>query len=454
MKEIEIYTKELLKFNPTLRFVFGMRDKITLSEYENSLSDEYMTTIKKLMDNHRDTNDIELKHEIFINDLYLNNHLYLLLFSSQNNQLLSFEYENEVIYPKNEDYKKSRSDDFYIHIQSMIIRAKEGLKMKITYPKIIIKKFLDDIKPLDKYKSLYQFIKRDYYPYCRTDVGLCYIPNGKEIYRQLIREYIGFLDITPEEIHELGLSLEKKKIVINPNDKYKSKEELFNDCIKQSTYIYENIINKYFHYKLDKPFRILKIPDELTASSPLAYYNDTEATVFINLSYYHEVYKSEVYSLLMHECFHYYHFEFMKFYKIPKYKIYIYSNIALVEGFAHYMETYCEDYDDNNYYSLLRKLRLVIDTGVNYYGWTYKQAFDYLNKYIPNKKINNTNEIDRCICEPGQLLSYYIGKIHIIQLRDEYLKKGGNIKDFHNKLLMEGLASFETIDKIIMDIIR
>jgi len=122
----------------------------------------------------------------------------------------------------------------------------------------------------------------------------------------------------------------------------------------------------------------------------------------------------------------------------------------LVEGFAHYMETCCENYDDDNHYSLLRKLRLVIDTGINYYGWTYKQAFDYLNKYIPNKKTDNENEIDRAICDPGQLLSYYIGKIHIIQLRDEYLKKGGNIKDFHHRLLMEGLASFTTIDKIIM----
>lgn len=448
MKEIEKYTKDLLKFNPTLRFIFGMKDKQTLSHYENRLSDEYLISIKELMDKYRYSNDIELKNEIMANDLYLNNHIYLLLFPSHDNPIVSFEYENNFVYPKNEIYKKSRTDDFDKYVESMIIRAKEGLQMKITYPKIIIKKFLHQIKNLHKYKSLYQFIKKEYYPYCRNEIGLCYIPNGKNIYRELIKEFIGYIEMTPEEIHNLGLSLEKKRI--SYNDLYESKEELFDDCVKNATYIYETIIDKYFYYKMEKPFRILKVPKELESSSSLAYYNEIEKAIFINLLYYKEVNKNDVYSLLMHECFHYYHFEFMKFYEIPKYKIHIYSNIALVEGFAHYMETYCENYDDNNHYSLLRKLRLVIDTGINYYGWTYKQAYDYLNKYIPNNKTDNANEVDRAICDPGQLLSYYIGKIHIIQCRDEYLKRGGNIKDFHNKLLMEGLASFETIDKIIM----
>jgi uncharacterized protein (DUF885 family) len=111
------------------------------------------------------------------------------------------------------------------------------------------------------------------------------------------------------------------------------------------------------------------------------------------------------------------------------------------------METYCEDYDDNNEMSLLRKLRLVVDTGINYYGWTYKKAFDYMKSYLPNKISDIKNEIERYICIPSQAISYMIGKLHIIKLRDDYLKKGGNIKDFHHLLLIQGLASFKTIDK-------
>jgi uncharacterized protein (DUF885 family) len=137
----------------------------------------------------------------------------------------------------------------------------------------------------------------------------------------------------------------------------------------------------------------------------------------------------------------------MKYLKIPKYKYYKYFNTALVEGFAFYMETYCENYNENNNMTIMRKVRLVVDTGINYYGWTYKKAFDFMKSYMPNKISDIKNEIERYICYPSQAISYMIGKLHIIKLRDDYLKKGGDIKDFHQILLTEGLASFKTIDK-------
>jgi len=450
MKDFDNYSNEILKITPTLRFVFGKKDKETLSHYENSLNDDYINKINTIIDKYRKTKDIELQIEIYINDIELKNKLYLLLFASQHNFILMFDYMNNNIYPENELYKQSRIKDFDSYVNSCIIRAKEGLKLKITYPKVIIKKFMEQIKSYDKYKFLYQFLKKDYYPKCRTEIGLCHIPNGKSIYTKVIKEHIGFLDLTPEKIHETGLSLIKKRIT--GSETYSSKEELMQDCLYYANYIYTKIINQYFHYEMDGPFVVEAMADELTDTSPLAYFDDIEGKVAINLSYYNEVNKNEIYALLMHECFHYYHFNFMKFYKVPKYKIYMYSNTSLVEGFAHYMETYCEDYDDdNNSYSLLRKLRLVIDTGINYYGWTYKQSLDFMNKYLPAKKTDNINEIDRCICTPGQSLSYLIGKLHIIELRNNYLKSGGNIKDFHHKLLIDGLASFRTIDKKIID---
>lgn len=446
MKDYENYSKDLLKLNPTLRFAFGMRDKLTLSHYENNLSDEYFKNLTLILNKYKNTKDIELQLEIYSNSFYMTNFLYLLLFASQENFILLFDYENKFVYPKNTEYELSRINDFHIYIKTIIIRAKEGIKLKITYPKIIIKKFLDQIKHLEEYKYLYQFIKKDYYPFCRTEIGLCYIPNGKELYKEVIKEFIGYLNLTPEEIHNLGLSLIKTKIN-KTTDLYESKKELFDDCLYYANHIYRVIIQQFFHYKMKQPFIISPVADDLTNSVPLAYYDVTENKIFINLSYYNEISKKEIYPLLLHECFHYYHYDFMKFHKLPKYKIYLYSNIALIEGFAHYMETYCEEYDDNNNFSILRKLRLVLDTGINYYGWTYKQSYKFLNSYFPNKSTDNINEIDRCICTPGQSLSYLIGKLHIIELRDQYLKLGGNIKDFHQKLLIEGPASFKTIDE-------
>ena len=74
-----------------------------------------------------------------------------------------------------------------------------------------------------------------------------------------------------------------------------------------------------------------------------------------------------------------------------------------------------------------------------------------MSQYFPNNKNDIINEIDRYICYPGQALSYTMGKLHILKLRDNYLKKNKTktIKDFHHKLLIEGCASFTTIDKKI-----
>lgn len=445
--DYEKYIDDILKISPISRFVYGKKDKSTLSHIENSLSDDYFNDINKIITKFEDTTDIELKKELNCIKYNLENKLYLFIYSSYYNFIVNFIYNTNYIYPKNEEYKRSRQKDFDKYIQTSIMRAKEGLRLNITYPKIIIKKFLEQIKTINKYKYLYNFIKKYYYPYCRNEIGLCYIKNGKDIYKNIIKDYIGHLDLTPEEIHNIGLKLVKSKVKLAT--KYTSKKELMDDCHKYAAYVYDNILDIYFNYKMKKPFVIREVHKDLESSSPLAYYNEIEKAVFINTSYYHEIDKKEIYSLIMHECMHYYHFEYMEHYKVPKYKRYDYSNIAVVEGFAHYMEIYCDDYDDdNNSFSLLRKLRLIVDTGINYYGWTYKQGLDYLNKYLPNKKTDNINEIDRYICMPGQALSYVIGKLHIIELRDVFIAKGGNIKEFHHKLLMEGLASFITIDKV------
>jgi len=444
--DYEMYIDDYLKISPELRFIYGKRDKETLSHITNNLSEDYINQEKKIIEKYKNTKHIELIHDI--NDLnYLfNNKLNLFIFSSYNNFIINYYYDEKYIYPKNELYKKSRQNDFNELVKNTIIKANEGLKANITFPKVIIKKFLLQIKSYPKYSFLYNFINKHYYPYCRIEPGLCYIKNGKDIYKTIIKSNIGYLDITPEEIHKLGLSLIKSKI--KTGDTYKSKKEFINDCHKYANYIYDNIIDKYFDYKLKKRFVIKEVNKSLEKSTPLAYYNEIEKTVFINTSYYYEIEKKNLYSLIMHECMHYYHFEYIHHLNIPKYKIYDYSNTALIEGFAHYMEIYCEDYnDDNNPYSLLRKLRLVADTGINYYGWTFKQTLDYLNKYLPKQKQDNINEVERYICLPGQALSYLIGKLHIIKLRDYYLNKGGNIKDFHHKLLSEGHASFITINK-------
>jgi hypothetical protein len=405
------------------------------------LSEEYLIKKYNLYLKYKNTKDKELKLILDYMKNYFKFKIYLyFIICSYYNNIISFYNNYKKDYSIN-NYKKVLIEYNNI-IKTIIERLKEGLKLKITIPYIICIKFMEQIK--DYNKELYNFIKNDYLNKCRKTIGLCHLPNGKKIYKILVKNILGGLSKTPEEIHNLGLSLVKKIKIKNKNFYYTSKEKLFKDCQKLALYIYNNIIDKYFHYKPDKPFTLKKVAKELEKTKSLAYYIPSDDIVYINLSYYREVDKQSLCSLVIHECMHQYHYRFMK-----QYNLEVNDNIILIEGFAHYMEIYCDNYDDNNNLSILRKMRLVVDTGINYYGWTYKKAFNYMNKYLPNGKDNNINEIERFICNPSQSLCYLIGKLEIIKMRDKFLKeKRGTIKDFHHKLLHENHLSFLNLHKI------
>lgn len=447
MLNYENYFKDLLKINNQLNFIIGNKTKESISHYTDTLSDDYINKLKKIINKYLKTNDNELKLEIKYYKIYFKSQIYLyFILSSYSNEILQFEYDNEHLYPIK--YKQERENDYHKYIQSIIKKLEEGLKLNITIPYIICKKFLKQIKDIKKYNYLYNYVKTKYLKKCRKSIGIYDTPNGIKIYKSLIL-YNSGVNKTPEDIHNIGLSLLPKKIK-KKQLSYESRDELLKDSIKYGKYIYDKIIDKYFNYKPSTEFIIKKVPINLEDSSPLAYYNDSYDTVFINLKYYKECDKNTLYSLLMHECFHQYHFRFMKHYNLENYKIYGYNNLGLIEGFAHYMEIYCENYDDNNEYSLLRKIRLVADTGINYKQWSYKKTYKFMLKYMPNKHNDIINEIERYICMPGQSLSYTLGKLEIIKLRDSYLKNNkGTIKDFHYNLLINGNISFISLSEIL-----
>ena len=449
------YFNEKLKYDLFLKFLIDEKKtkKGKLFAYPNSLSDDTMNKEKELMKKFSHTKDEQLKIILNNLNLYYKYKIYLyLLISSYHNEIVDFEYYNNNIYkPNSKKFIKKREKEFIVYLKYVIKYLKIAMSMKITIPDFICKKFMKDIKPLKKYNFLYLFLKKVYLKKCRKTIGLYALPNGNKIYEYVIDVETGGIKLSPQEIHKYGLKILPKKIEkIDKKEFYTSKETFFNDCKKIALYIYDNIIDKYFHYKPEKPFDILKVPENLEKTSSLAYYDELTDAVYINLSYYKECHRKSIYSLLMHECFHQYHFKFLKDNKVEYYKIYGFYNNAFIEGFAHYMEIYCEDYNDNNEYSLLRKARLVVDTGINYYGWSYKKAFNFMLKYMPKRKKDIHNEIMRYICMPGQALGYNLGKREIIKLRDEYLKKNkGTIKDFHHHLLINGTISFTYLRKIL-----
>ena len=74
------------------------------------------------------------------------------------------------------------------------------------------------------YQKLAKFLKDDYAPKGRTEVGIWSLPNGDAIYRFMVRESTT-TDVDPEKIHEIGLQqvaeIEKQQLAIAQKLGYK-----------------------------------------------------------------------------------------------------------------------------------------------------------------------------------------------------------------------------------------
>ncbi|KAH3813589.1 hypothetical protein DPMN_142050, partial [Dreissena polymorpha] len=148
----------------------------------------------------------------------------------------------------------------------------------------------------------------------------------------------------------------------------------------------------------------------------------------------------------------------LSFYNVPNWFPF-YS--AYQEGWGLYSEYLGEEmglYEDEyelmgRYsYDILRASRLVVDTGLHYYGWSRERAIEYLQNYTALAAGSAANEIDRYITWPGQACAYKIGEIKLRQLREKAEKELGdkfNIRDYHLHVLENGAMPMRVLETLI-----
>ncbi|MES2451331.1 MAG: DUF885 domain-containing protein [Pseudomonadota bacterium] len=143
---------------------------------------------------------------------------------------------------------------------------------------------------------------------------------------------------------------------------------------------------------------------------------------------------------------------------VPKFRTRLFYNVYQ-EGWGLYTEQlgkemggYQDPYSDFGRLSLQmwRAIRLVLDTGLHYKGWTEDQAVRYFAENSPQAESGIRAEVQRYISAPGQATGYMIGMLKITELRHKAEQELGSqfdIRGFHDVVLGRGQMPLNMLER-------
>ncbi len=329
------------------------------------------------------------------------------------------------------------------------------------------------------YRRFERYFNTRYLPASRDSIGASELPNGEAYYEFRTRHFTT-TEMTPDEIHRLGLDevsrirAEMQLIIdelefdgdfaaflhflrTDPQFYYDDPDELFEAYLATSKRIDPELV-KLFGKLPRIPYGLRAIPDNIAPDTTTAYYNPPAADGSRAGYYYVNLYKPEVRPkyeievLSVHEAVPGHHLQIalqMELGDMPEFRRYS-GFTAFTEGWGLYSESLGYDlglYEDPYSrfgaltYEMWRAVRLVVDTGMHYKGWTRQQAIDFFKDNAAKTELDIINEIDRYIAWPGQALAYKIGQLKILEIRAKAERTLGDrfdIRAFHDALLGGG----------------
>ncbi|MBC5836922.1 DUF885 domain-containing protein [Flavobacterium muglaense] len=345
-------------------------------------------------------------------------------------------------------------------------------------------------KLIPQYKKMAEFLKKEYLPASRSTSGIGSLPFGKELYAAYVKQWTT-TEMTPEEIHELGLKevarinaeMEKVKnqvgfkgTLIDFFEYVRNKPELKpfkkpEEVIANFNRIYSVIkpnVDKLFSLQPKTKFEIRRTEAfrEKTASAEYSQGTADGSRPGIFYVPIPDVKEYNMYGdedLFLHEAIPGHHFQIslqQENASLPDFRKFNWFG-AYGEGWALYTESLGKELglykDPYQYFGMLgnemhRAVRLVVDTGLHSKGWTREQAIKYSLENEAESEASITTEIERYMAIPGQALSYKIGQLKIMELRKRAQDKMGakfDIKKFHEMVLESGVMPLALLEKKI-----
>ncbi len=332
---------------------------------------------------------------------------------------------------------------------------------------------------LPAYRDLEKFLTSEYLPKARRNVGIGTTEEGRQYYRALVR-YFTTLDLSPDDVHELGLSevarirSEMDMIIEDLNfdgsfadflnflrtdpQFYATSEE---QLLKEAAWVAKQIDGKmpeFFGILPRLPYGVIPVPAEIAPTYTTGRYwggnpEQHRAGNYVVNTY--DLKQRPLYNLpalTAHEGVPGHHHQIalgQELKNVSRFRQSLYPN-AFGEGWGLYSEKlaaemgiYKTPYEKFGQltYEMWRACRLVVDTGMHWKGWSREQAEACFFENSALAPHNIKTEVERYISWPGQALAYKIGELKIIELRERATTALGDkfdLRTFHDTVLKDG----------------
>ncbi|ONI76949.1 hypothetical protein ALI144C_33045 [Actinosynnema sp. ALI-1.44] len=350
----------------------------------------------------------------------------------------------------------------------------------------------DAVRPsFERYREV---LRDEVAPHGRPDdkPGLCWLPDGDAAYDAVTRVHTTTAR-TPEQLHRTGLDLiealadEYASIgsrVFGVRTAAEVQERLRTDRsllwggadeiiahAKATISRAESVAPQWFARVPEKRCLVEKVPDAEAPGTAGAYYTapaldgSREGTYWANTDKATERARYNAESIAFHEAVPGHHFQIAVAQQLTDLHLLrrLASITAYAEGWALYAERLADEMglfsDDLARLGMLaedsmRAARLVVDTGLHAMGWTREQTVEYLRANTVMTDVDVQSETDRYIEDPGQALSYMVGRLEIQRVRDNAereLADRFDIKEFHDVVLGGGALPMPVLDEVVTD---
>ena len=328
--------------------------------------------------------------------------------------------------------------------------------------------------------------------------GVWNLPDGDAYYKAQIRFWTT-TDMTADQIHKVGLDevarikgemdgIMKKvgfkgdlpaffdHLRTDPSNFFPDTPEGKQAYLDQSKAYIDAVysdVKQYFNLLPKAPLEVRAVEEWREATAPIAFYNQPTpdgsrpGIYYVNLHDMTTRQKHEMETVAYHEGAPGHHFQIaiqQELEGVPTFQKFAFFG-AYVEGWGLYAERlekeqgrFTDPMQDFGRLQneMLRACRLVVDTGTHAKHWTRQQMIDYMMANNPMTVEDATKETERYIDNPGQALSYKIGMLKILELREKARTELGSkfdIRDFHDVVLKNGAVPLPVLESLVNDYI-